>query len=233
MKTIKANDLICLNNYVSSHPIRIELAYACDAPPNIFGAIYRRDAQLWLHHDLANIVLEAADRVREAYGYTLVLYDGLRTVDAQEKMQQSDIVQANPQWLEEPGRLLSPPGAGAHPRGMAIDVSLYDAEGGLLDMGTVFDYLAEDSSAAHNPAHRNYPNLSQEAQQNRSILNNAMLGAAEKFGHMLLPLPQEWWDFRFEASVYEHYAPLSDRTLPNEMRMCLPDSVNTLVSVPQ
>ena len=53
-------------------------------------------------------------------------------------------VKDNLHWLEEP-RLLSPPGAGGHLRGMAIDIGLEDAQGRLLDMGTVFDYLAEDS----------------------------------------------------------------------------------------
>lgn len=219
MKQINPDDLMCLNAALSTNPIRIDLAYATDEAPNIFGQIYRSDAKLWLHKDLAHIVLSAAAKLHEAYGYTLVLYDGLRTIEAQEKMQKSDIVQANPHWLKEPGRLLSPPGAGAHPRGMAIDVSICAEEGTLLDMGTVFDHLAEDSSPAHNPAHRAYPHHSAQINQNRAILNNAMLGAAEKLGHTLFALPQEWWDFRFDADKYAQYAPLSDTDLPDAMKM--------------
>jgi len=220
MKSINPDELICLHDYLDSYPIRIELVYAHSSPLNIFGAIYRPDAKLWLHRDLSNIVLEAADRVHKAYGYRLVLYDGLRTIEAQERMVKSDIVKANPHWLQEPGRLLSPPGTGAHPRAMAIDASLEDENGLLLDMGTVFDYLAENSSVEHNPAHREHPNLSEHIHRNRAILNNAMLGAAEKFEINLFPLPQEWWDFRFQATHYNQYAPLYDKDLPNEIRMC-------------
>ena len=220
MKNINPSELICLHDNVNLNPIRIELVYSHSSSPNIFGTIYRPDAKLWLHKDLSNIVLEAADRVYKAYGYRLVLYDGLRTIEAQKRMIQSDIVKANPHWLKEPGRLLSPPGAGAHPRAMAIDASLEDENGMLLDMGTVFDHLAENSSAEHNPAHREHLNLSEHIHRNRAILNNAMLGAAEKFQLDLLPLPQEWWDFRFPAEYYNQYAPLHDKDLPNEIRMC-------------
>jgi len=208
-----------MDDYAQEYPLRIDLAYAKDETPNIFGVIYRPDAKLWLHKDLAEIVLRAAVMVEEAYGHELVLYDGLRTVEAQEKMERSPIARANPHWLEEPERLLSPPGAGAHPRGMAVDVSLCRDDGTLLDMGTAFDHLAEQSGPEHNPAHRSYAGHSEEVQQNRAMLNNAMLGAAEKLGLELVPLAQEWWDFRFAGDVYEQYAPLSDDDLPEDMKM--------------
>src|SRR5690606_17236675 len=98
-------------------------------------------------------------------------------------------------WLEEPNRLLSPPGGGAHPRGMAIDMSLQTADGRDVDMGTVFDYLAENAAAEHNPAHRDYPQMSDEVRTNRAILTKAMIEAARDLGLPLAPLPQEWWDF--------------------------------------
>ena len=213
---ISPDDLVCMNTQEATHALRVQLVYAHDRPPNIFGAVYRPDAQLWLHRDLARVVLKASELLE---GYRLVLYDGLRTVEAQDKMAHSAIVQANPHWLQEPGRLLSPPGAGAHPRGMAIDVSLETLDGDLLDMGTDFDYLAEDSSAAANPAHREYQALKPAHATNRAILNEAMLGAAQECGVELMPLPQEWWDFRLPPEMYERYEPLSDGALPAEMRM--------------
>ncbi len=217
-KHISHSDLISMDDFTTSHPLRIALAYAYDRPPNIFGKIYHDHAKLWLYKDLAHIVCQAARHVHRRYGLSLVLYDGLRTMEAQAKMQASPIVQKNPHWLEEPGRLLSPPGAGAHPRGMAIDLSL-ERDGKLLDMGTVFDHLAEDSGPDHNPAHRAYKGHSDAVYQNRSILDEAMMGAARDLGHDLLPLPQEWWDYRLPAEIYRAFAPLRDADLPDGIRM--------------
>ena len=117
-------------------------------------------------------------------------------------------------------RLLSPPGGGAHPRGMAIDLSALDEKGNLLDMGTVFDHLAANSAPENNPAHRAYKSLGKTAAQNRKSLSNAMNEAAQALNIPLFPLPQEWWDFRLPAEIYQAYAPLSDTDLPPEMRMC-------------
>ena len=146
------------------------------------------------------------------------MYDGLRTTDAQHAMTQSEVVKNNPQWLEPP-RLLSPPGAGAHPRGMAIDIGLRDAGGALVDMGTDFDFLAQNSAAEFNPAHRAYPHLKLQHRKNRAVLDNAMLRAAECLHLPLFLLPQEWWDFRMPEEIFNSYAPLSDADLPPAMRM--------------
>lgn len=218
MKIITPSDLVPMDSFEKNEPLRVDLAYA-RADNLLFGeVIYKKEARLWLHPILANVVREAAQICFRQHGYGFILYDGLRTVDAQEKMLKTQRVLDNPHWLQEP-RLLSPPGAGGHPRGMAIDVALEDEHGVLLDMGTPFDFLAEDASPAHNPAHRSYVRLTDDAARNRNILTHAMMNAAEKLNTPLVPLPQEWWDFRLPASVYEQYAPLSDADLPPEMRM--------------
>lgn len=216
VKKILPSDLVPMDIFEDDFPIKIQLVYQKDEPPNIFGKIYHENARLWLHSDLATIVLSASQRLE---AYSLVLYDGLRTSDAQALMGESDIVKANPQWLEEPGRLLSPPGGGAHPRGMAIDLSLRDEQGKLVDMGTDFDYLAGNSSSAHNRAHREYANLGADVLRARKILHDAMVSSARDLDLPLLPLPQEWWDFRFPRDYYEQFAPLSDHDLPADMRM--------------
>ncbi|MFP4312935.1 MAG: M15 family metallopeptidase [Alphaproteobacteria bacterium] len=217
-KKIHPADLIPMNLCAAYVPLQIHLAYAKDASPNIFGRIYHEHAQLWLHRDLAKIVCLSAAIVHLKYGYNLVLYDGLRTVEAQSKMAESGIVKANPHWMEEP-RLLSPPGAGAHPRGMAIDMSLLDKGGCLVDMGTEFDYLAADQGADHNPAHRSYTRLETAHKKNRDMLNEAVCKAAFDLDYDLDFLAQEWWDFRFKKEYYEQFSPLSDDDLPPEMRM--------------
>lgn len=217
LKTIPPDQLVNMHEHTDAN-IRIELAYARE-DNFLFGErIYKEDAQLFIYKDLADVVLDVAKAVKEQ-GYRLVLYDSLRTSDAQARMLETQNVKNNPQWLEEP-RLLSPPGKGAHPRGMAVDCSLETFAGALLDMGTVFDFLAENASAELNAAHREYPHLSDEARANRRILDTAFEDAAEKLGVPLFPLPQEWWDFRLPPAYTDLYAPLSDADLPPHMRMC-------------
>lgn len=218
-KTIPAQDLVPMELFTDTHSIHIELAYAHDRAPNIFGPIYTAQEKLILHNNLAKTVLLASKLIHQEYGLHMRLYDGLRTIEAQAKMQASKAVQENPHWLEEPNRLLSPPGAGGHPRGMAVDLTLQTKDGDLLDMGTVFDHLAENPEAEHNPAHRDYPHISAEIKQNRAILTNAMNKAANILNTPLFPLPQEWWDFRLPQQYFSQFKPLSDTALPPSLRM--------------
>jgi zinc D-Ala-D-Ala dipeptidase len=214
---IPAADLVDMTPWHESGLLRIELAYA-QGDNLLFGEpVYRPGARLWLHRRLAGVV-EAAAALAAKAGYRLVLYDGLRTTTAQARMLETQKVKDNPHWLEEP-RLLSPPGAGAHPRGMAIDVALETPEGRLLDMGTDFDFLARDPGPDHNPAHRLYTHMTPDVRKNRALLDEFMLSAGGQAGEELFPLPQEWWDYRLPPSVYEHYAPLGDEDLPPAMRM--------------
>lgn len=212
---INPETLVPMDMFTGHAPLRIDLAYA-GRDNLLFGeAIYRGNARLWLHSDLAKIVLLAAYALPA--GYKFVLYDGLRTTDAQRKMLGTRRVHENPQWLEEP-RLLSPPGSGGHPRGMAVDLSV-EKDGKLLDMGTDFDYLAENAAPEHNPAHRAHPHHPTFVMNNRKLLRIGLMDAAETLNIQLLPLPQEWWDFRLPPATYEQYQPLSDADLPPQMRM--------------
>lgn len=206
-----------MNGRSVKHPFRVELAYA-RSDNLLFGEqIYRSDAKLWLHKDLAQIVCEAARSCYETHDLRFVLYDGLRTVEAQETMMNTRRAQENPHWMEPP-RLLSTPGGGGHPRAMAIDIGLEDENGKLLDMGCAFDFLAENANSTHNPAHRKY-NHSKEIKHNRAILDSAMIEAAESLEIELFPLPEEWWDFRLLPSFYREYVPLSENDLPEAIKI--------------
>jgi len=216
-KTISPDALVCIDAHAVDMPLRVDLAYARDDNLLFGERIYKRDAKLWLYEDLAKVVLGAAERVHVAMGGTLVVYDGLRVLEAQAAMLKTQRVQENPQWLEEP-RLLSPPGAGGHPRGMAVDVSVMDAKGVLLDMGCAFDFLSDDPAPAVNPAHRDFAHRD-EVIENRSLLDEAMMGAAADCGVELVGLAQEWWDYRLPQDVYGAYTPIKDADLPAHMRI--------------
>lgn len=219
LKIIDPALLVPMDIYEGDGLLRVDLAYA-KADNLLFGErIYRPDARLWLYKKLAEVIIHAAGILREQK-LRLVLYDGLRSVEAQEKMLATKRVKNNPHWLEEP-RLLSPPGMGAHPRGMAIDCSVETADGTLLDMGTPFDYLAENAAPDHNPAHRDHPRLSDKVKTNRGILHSAVTASARISGADVIGLPQEWWDYRLSSDDYNQYAPLRDEDLPTDMRMAI------------
>jgi D-alanyl-D-alanine dipeptidase len=224
-RSIAAADLVALDGFTGTHPVKIDLVYAkTDHPDNMFKTkIYRPDAKMWGHRELVPIILAAAQACFEKTGWAFEIKDCLRTVEAQALMRETAIVKAHPQWLEEPGRLLSPPGAGGHPRGMAVDIILVDKNGEEIDMGTRFDYLTEDRN--NNPAARNYTRFGDDETRNqrilyhRRVLEESMMQAAAAAGRELLPLPQEWWDFRFPASYSAQFEPIRDADLPPDMRM--------------
>lgn len=216
---LSADDLVALDDYTSTHPLRIDLVYAQAAhPDNIFKtAIYKKDARMWGHKKFVPIILRAAELCHAQTGWFFELKDGLRTMEAQAAMVETPVVKANPHWLQEPNRLLSPPGKGGHPRGMAIDIILIDANGDALDMGTRFDYLSPDRTV--NPSARDYRDFAPPVLDRRQKLEDWMMQAAQSLDLPLLPLPQEWWDFRFPKEMYDSYAPIADADLPVDMQM--------------
>jgi len=207
LKKITADQLVPMDIFIGSEPISIDLVYAQKShKENIFGAIYHEKARLWCQYDLACIVILAARKLNKENGWTLILKDSLRTIDAQEAMQETDIVKAHPEWMEAP-RMLAPPGHGGHPRAMAIDVSVLN-----VDMGTIFDDMSPASS-------RSYQDFPADILKNRQRLEQAFIDSAAHLGLPILPLPNEWWDFRFPTAYYSAFAPLSDKDLPVQMRM--------------
>lgn len=213
-EAITPNDLVIVTSASCDAPLVIDLVYAHGThPENIFReAIYRANAPFILHKDLAKITLSTAKIVHERHGWTLVLKDGLRTVEAQERLAQTPVARAHPEWMREPGRLLSPPGAGAHPRGMAVDVSALDDHGRPIDMGTVFDAMTAQSA-------RSYTGHPESILENRRNLETGFTDAAAIHGMEIFPLSSEWWDFRFTHGHYSRFAPLSDADLPPHLRM--------------
>lgn len=214
LKKITTDQLVPMDMFIGEEPITIDLVYAqVNHEENIFGKIYHDKARLWCQYDLACITILTARKLYSQHGWTLILKDSLRTIETQEAMQETDIVKAHPEWMQEP-RMLAPPGHGGHPRGMAIDVSVKN-----IDMGTVFD----DMSEASNRSHTNFP---KEILENRQKLEQAFSDAAKELQLEILPLPNEWWDFRFPADHYRNHTPLSDKELPPQMRMASTDGPN-------
>lgn len=72
-----------------------------------------------------------------------------------------------------------------HSRGSTLDLTLIDADGNELDMGTGWDYFGPESWPTDTT-------VSQIAQDNRNLLRSAML----KYG--FVPYVEEWWHFTLD-----------------------------------
>src|SRR5437588_4361770 len=115
----------------------------------------------------------------------LELWDCYRTMRVQRKF---FAIQPDPRYVADPAK------GSRHNRGPAVAVTLVDARGRELDLGTGFDDFSPR-------AHRDTPGLGDEARRNRAILDGAMQRAG------FLPFATEWW--HFDAPDWETF-PLAD-----------------------
>ncbi|MDX2028044.1 MAG: hypothetical protein SFW62_05365 [Alphaproteobacteria bacterium] len=219
MKPLQPADFISLNVFQErGWPIEVDLVYAKpDHPENHFPNLYHPEAKLlWAHRDLAPVILLSSALCKARYGWKLAAHDCMRPVQAQAKMAEYGY----------PEELVSRPGMGAHPRGMSIDFLPIG-----VDMGTPYDYFAEDLN--NNPAARDtisFPgrteNESAAICQRRADFEEAVWQSANALGQDILLLPEEWWDFRFQkegsrpgSTYWGDYEPVNETTLPAYMHL--------------
>ena len=170
-----------------TYDVVISLAYATAA--NITGKPIYRHARCYLHREAA-VRLSKAIGLAAVLGYRLKIFDAFRPSEAQWVLWNKD---PNPEFLADP-RHGSP-----HSRGAAVDLTLIDASGLELEMGTRFDDFTPR-------AHHANPALSAVAQRNRAILLGIMTAAGWDFYR------NEWWHYQlFNARRYPLY---SDSALP-------------------
>jgi D-alanyl-D-alanine dipeptidase len=153
-----------------THDVVLDLVYATSN--NISGRpIYQRPICL-LHHD-AEVCLRKAVQLAAKLGCKLKIFDAFRPHEAQVEL-----------WETAVDKLyVADPEIGSnHTRGTAIDLTLVDANGIELDMGTDFDHMTTLS-------HHFSDQVSEIAQANRLLLLNIMVQAG--FQH----IPQEWWHY--------------------------------------
>lgn len=159
----------------ATHGVDIDLVYA--TPRNLTGkAIYKEAHCLLL--EPAEAGLRKAVEIAHDAGLTLRIFDAYRPPQAQQVLW--DFL-PDPVYIAEPGR------GSNHSRGTAIDLTLLDASGGELDMGTGFDAMTVESEHFH-------PGLPEHVQRNRLLLLGIMHAAG--FTH----IKSEWWHYELPGS---------------------------------
>ncbi|MEN0002868.1 MAG: M15 family metallopeptidase [Bacteroidota bacterium] len=140
-------------------------------------------SRCFLRPEVAKQVVQIHHMLKEE-GLALRLYDCFRPRPIQWKL-----------WEKVPDpRYVSDPRKGSmHNRGAAVDLTIAQADGTPLEMGTGFDYFGKE-------AYHTYTNLPDSVLQNR----NKLKGIMEENGFR--GIRTEWWHYSYTKQSY----PLSD-----------------------
>ncbi|MBJ9846625.1 D-alanyl-D-alanine dipeptidase [Citrobacter freundii] len=164
--------------------LHIDLKYA--TADNITGAPIYREARCLLHTEAVTALAKSIS-IAQLAGLQLVVYDAYRPQQAQAILWNAC---PDPQYVVDVAI------GSNHSRGTAIDVTLMDDRGHLLDMGAGFDEM-------HDRSHAWHPSVPPAAQRNRLLLNAIM------FGGGFVGINSEWW--HFELSDAARYPLLDDQ----------------------
>jgi D-alanyl-D-alanine dipeptidase len=162
----------------ASHNILLDLRYA--TTNNITGARIYHDDRCFIHAD-ALVLLERSIILAKEQGLRFKVFDAYRPRAVQEAL-----------WAfcPNPDYIMPPDKGSSHTRGVAIDLTLVDAQGQELEMGTPFDDLTPQS-------HHGARNLPPEVAANRYLLLGIMMSAGWDL------FQNEWWHYQvFKARDY-------------------------------
>ncbi|MEZ4894601.1 MAG: D-alanyl-D-alanine dipeptidase [Saprospiraceae bacterium] len=128
--------------------------------------------------------LVKANRMLKSKGLAFKVYDCYRPKPYQQRL-----------WDKVPDpNYVAPPAKGSmHSRGAAVDITLVDAHGKELNMGTGYDFFGPE-------AHSDYMELPVEVLKNRKLLRETLEAVGFK------GIRTEWWHFSYRLKTY----PLAD-----------------------
>lgn len=167
------------------HSIRLDIRYA--TTNNFTKAQIYDCPQCLLRPEAAQAIVKAHKALQKK-GLGLKMFDCYRPRPYQQRL-----------WDKVPNAdYVTPPAKGSmHSRGAAVDLTIVDAKGRELDMGTEYDFFGEK-------AHTDYRGHSAKVQANRDLLRETLVAVGFK------GIRTEWWHFSFQGKDY----PLSDYVWP-------------------
>jgi D-alanyl-D-alanine dipeptidase len=182
------------------HPLfTLDVRYATD--DNFFGKKVYPVARCLLRSAPAEKLVRAQQWLEKNHpGLRMVLKDCYRPASIQFVLWDAVKGTSKSRYVANPN---SKTGS-IHSYGAAVDLTLADAEGKELDMGTEYDHLGELAEPRLEKQFLKEGKLTQTQVDNRLILRKAMRHAGWK------TIPNEWWHFNdgTHAQVRERYEKL-------------------------
>lgn len=169
--------------------ITVSLMYARD--DNFTGeAMYPEGFdKAYLHPEAAEALARAQAELTSLHsGLRLRIDDAARPMSVQRKMY--DTVKGTPMapYVSNPAR-----GGGLHNYGLAVDVTIVDALGRELPMGTKVDHLGPEANIDRETELVAKGVITEAERQNRLLLRRVMKAGGFK------PLRSEWWHFNLRS----------------------------------
>lgn len=164
--------------------VKVLLMYARD--DNFTGRVlYEGMTRAWLHPDAAKSVDKAQKLLSKLKpGHSLLIKDAARPMSVQRKMFRSVIGTPAANYVANPAK-----GGGLHNYGLAVDITIVDADGHELDMGTPVDHLGPEANITREDQLVSSGYMTPQARDNRRLLRRVMTEAG------FTPLRSEWWHF--------------------------------------
>ena len=153
-----------------------ELKYA--TPDNFLKQAVYDCGECYLRKSTAEALVKANEAFKQL-GYRIKLFDCYRPLSVQKKM-----------WKILPGThyVANPAKGSKHNRGAAVDLTLVDAKGKELNMGTPFDFFGKE-------AHHTYTEHSKEVLENRKLLKETL----DKYNFK--SIYSEWWHYEYRPEM--------------------------------
>ncbi|WP_148252115.1 M15 family metallopeptidase [Aidingimonas lacisalsi] len=200
---IDASDEPLVPVSLAPEPVKVFPIYAREGLP---GAV----AECYLREGVYRRLLHAARALPPRLG--LVVLDGWRPWRVQQylfdtlystiqskhdELDEQELMRRTREFVSLPSR--DPLAPSPHLTGGAVDVTLCDADGLMLDMGTAFDEAIPASHADYFETLTTLDARQRQARDRRRLLYHAM--HAEGFTN----LPSEWWHFDYGDQLWASY----------------------------
>ena len=178
--------------YIDVHDVdsTIYVSLMYSRPNNFTGKVLYQDLHhAFLHPDAALALKKAQSYLKTLHPeLSLIIFDAARPMSVQQKMW--NIVKGTRLniYVSNPAN-----GGGLHNYGFAVDVSICDAKGDTIPMGTKIDYMGRAAHPEYESEMLRRKIITQEAVSNRILLRNVLAVGGFKV------LKTEWWHFNFKT----------------------------------
>lgn len=169
------NDTTYVNLKSYSSDFKFDLKYA--QTDNFLNAKVYDCAECYLRLKTVKALINANNSFMKL-GYRIKIFDCYRPLDVQKAMWK---IMPNPNYVANPNK------GSIHNRGGAVDITLIDANGTELNMGTNFDYFGIEAS-------HNFTSFSETILKNRLLLKSVMIENNFNF------FESEWWHYNLSGA---------------------------------